>query len=86
MGFFLLLGNSLTHPKGSMDLDKKLDNCATGALLFCSLSLWNNYKNTEHKKYSLQIKKNVAPFQEVGEGDINARRYKALSLCNALIM
>ena len=91
MGFFLLLGNSLTYPKGNMDIDKKLDNCATSALLLfslsLSLSLWNTYKKTTQKiLFTKKKKKNATLFQQVGEGDINARNYKALSLCNVLIM
>ena len=100
MGFFLLLGNSLTYPKGNMDIDKKLDNCATSALLLCSLSLSLSLSlalslslcgiliKKQHKKSSLpkKKKKNATLFQQVGEGDINARNYKALSLCNVLIM
>ena len=94
MGFFLLLGNSLTYPKGNMDIDKKLDNCATSALLLFSLSLSLSLSlcgiliKKQHRKSSLpkKKKKNATLFQQVGEGDINARNYKALSLCNVLIM
>ena len=64
MGFFLLLGNSLTYPKGNMDIDKKLDNCATGALLLCSLSLSLSLCGIlikkQHKKSSLPKKKKNA--------------------------
>ena len=74
-----------------MDIDKKLDNCATGALLLCSfslsLSLCGILIKKQHKKSSLpKKKKNATLFQQVEEGDINARNYKALSLCNVLIM